>query len=55
MKWPEKIVKYGSKDEVFKRIFIDLFIGNLNASRIKWKITSRILRDFLVYDVFRKE
>jgi len=54
MKWPEKIVKYGSKDEVFKKMFIDLFIGDLNASRIRWKITSRILRNFLVYDVFRR-
>ncbi|MCK5029905.1 MAG: NAD(P)/FAD-dependent oxidoreductase [Thermoplasmatales archaeon] len=55
MKWPEKFVKYGSKDEKLKKIFIALFIGNMNASRMKWKIISRIIMDFFVYDVFRRE
>ena len=54
MKWPEKFVKYGSKDEKLKKIFIALFIGNMNASRMKWKIISRIIMDFFVYDVFRR-
>jgi hypothetical protein len=54
MKWPEKFVKYGSKDEKLKKIFIALFIGNMNASRMKWKIISRIVMDFFVYDVFRR-
>jgi geranylgeranyl reductase family protein len=54
MQWPEKFVKYGSKDEKLKKIFIALFIGNMNASRMKWKIISRIVMDFFVYDVFRR-
>ena len=54
MKWPEKFVKYGSKDEKLKKIFIALFIGNINTSRMKWKIISRIVMDFFVYDVFRR-
>ncbi len=54
MKWPEKFVKYGSRDEKLKKIFIALFIGNINTSRMKWKIISRIVMDFFVYDVFRR-
>lgn len=54
MKWPEKIVKYGSKDEKLKKIFTNLFIGDINTSRMKWRIISRIVMDFLVYDVFRR-
>ena len=54
MRCPEKFVKYGSKDEKLKKISVDLFIGNMNTSRIKCKIVSRMIIDFFVYDVFRR-
>ncbi len=54
MAWPEKFVKYGSKDEKLKEIFVGLFIGGVSASKVKWKVISRIVRGFFVYDVFRK-
>lgn len=54
MAWPEKFVRYGSKDEKLKKIFVDLFIGGVNPSKVKWKVISRIVMDFFVYDVSRK-
>lgn len=55
MKWPEAIVKYGSKDEKLKKMFVGLYIGSESASKIKWKIIFRIVRDFFLYDIFRKK
>jgi len=54
MRCPEKFVKYGSKDKKLKKISVDLFIGNMNTSRIKCKVVSRMIIDFFVYDVFRR-
>lgn len=53
MSWPEKFVKYGSNDEKLKKIFVGLFIGSVGASKVKWKVISRIFMDFLTYDIFK--
>ena len=55
MKCPEAIVKYGSKDEILKNMFVGLYIGNIKASKVKWKIMFRMARDFILYSVFRKK
>jgi len=54
MAWPEKLVKYGSKDDKLRKIFVGFFIGSAIPSKVKWKVISRIVIDFFSYDVFRK-
>ena len=55
MAWPEAIVRYGSKDEKLKELFVGIFVGSVSASKIKNKLILRIIRDFFLYDVFRKK
>lgn len=53
MAWPEAIIKYGSKDKKLKELFVGIFVGSVSASKIKNKLILRIIRDFLLYDIFR--
>lgn len=55
MKQPETIVKYASKDDILKKMFVGLYVGSASASKIKWKIIFRYIRDFIIYGIFRKK
>jgi len=49
----EQIIRYSSKDKRLRETCVGLYNGEVRASKVKWKISRRIARDFLLYDVFR--
>jgi geranylgeranyl reductase family protein len=50
----EKVLRYASKDLVFQKMAVSLYNGEISAYRLKPKIQLRAARDFILYDVFRK-
>lgn len=49
----EQILKYASKDNVLRERCVGLYNGECKASDMKWKIKTRVARDFFLYDVLR--
>jgi geranylgeranyl reductase family protein len=49
----DRIIRYTSRDEVLREKGVGLFTGECRASEDKWKILTRLARDFLLYDAFR--
>lgn len=48
MAWPEAIIRYGMKDEVLKKYLVDIFISTASAYKLKTKIVTRVIRNFLL-------
>ncbi len=49
----EQVLRYASRDEVFREMCAVLYNGERKASKMKGKILRRVARDFFLYDVLR--
>jgi digeranylgeranylglycerophospholipid reductase len=49
----EQVLKYASRDKALLEKCVWLYNGECSASEIKWKIQTRVARDFFLYDVLR--
>lgn len=51
----EQVLKYASKDMILQKMAVGLYNGEVSAYRFKPKIQIRIVRDFILYDIFKKK
>ncbi|UCG68875.1 MAG: NAD(P)/FAD-dependent oxidoreductase [Thermoplasmata archaeon] len=51
----EQVLKYASRDMVLQKRCVYLYNGENSASELKWKVLTRIARDFFLYDVLRRK
>ena len=51
----EQVLKYASRDMVLQKRCVYLYNGERRASELKWKVLTRIVRDFFLYDVLRRK
>lgn len=49
----EQIIRYTNKDNRLRETCVGLYNGEVRASKVKWKISRRMARDFILYDVFK--
>ncbi len=51
----EQILKYAKRDKVLREWCVGLYNGECKASKMKWKILTRVARDFFLYDVIKSK
>lgn len=51
----ERVMRYASRDKLFRDMCIRLYDGQQKATELKWRILRRVARNYLLYDVLRKK
>jgi geranylgeranyl reductase family protein len=51
----EQIMRYASRDRVFKEMAVALYNGEKSAHKLKPKIRFRVARDYIIYDILKRK